>query len=84
MKAKLFAAALALTVAGGLTATAMADESDGPRASSDHTWSDAAYPGAVEPMAVPQAAAPAATPHYVWEQGYENGGKWRGHWELVP
>jgi hypothetical protein len=34
----------------------------------------------------PDAAAssvPASTAHYVWQQGYERSGEWRGHWVLV-
>jgi hypothetical protein len=27
--------------------------------------------------------APAAEPHYVWQEGYDRRGDWRGHWTLV-
>jgi len=34
----------------------------------------------------PDAAAssvPGPQAHYVWQQGYERSGEWRGHWVLV-
>ena len=35
-----------------------------------------AYPVYQEPQAAP-------APHYVWQEGYDRGGKWHGHWALV-
>lgn len=80
MKAWLFAAAALLAV-GALAPTAFAE---GPRPSSENHW-----PGISEPAVdagrfapAPQAAATAA-PHYVWQEGYEHGGRWHGRWVLV-
>ena len=37
-------------------------------------------------MSYANAASPTAAeaaPHYVWQEGYDRGGKWHGHWVLV-
>jgi hypothetical protein len=31
---------------------------------------------------VPPDAVQSA-PHYAWQEGYDRGGKWHGHWVLV-
>jgi hypothetical protein len=88
----LFSAAAALAVAGIVAAPAFAM---GPKTSSENTIpAEPAVqaPAPSAPMIGPRASssnyiAPqarvAAAPHYEWVMGYENGGKWRGHWELV-
>jgi hypothetical protein len=84
MKAWLFAAAVSVAAANAFAPAAWAE---GPRASSEHNWPamSETYPETGYPAAVAQPAqAPAAAPHYVWEEGYDHGGKWHGHWSLVP
>ena len=29
------------------------------------------------------SSASASAQHYVWQEGYERSGEWRGHWVLV-
>ena len=80
MKAWVFPG-IAGMLAAGLFAS-LAQASEGPRPSSSNNWasmSSAAYPAA----AAQQAAPTPSLPHYVWQEGYEHGGRWRGHWVLV-
>jgi hypothetical protein len=35
-------------------------------------------------VATPAAPSQAAATHYVWQEGYDHGGKWHGHWVMVP
>jgi hypothetical protein len=86
------AAAAALAVAGIAAAPAFAQ---GPKASSENTipaepavQAPAPSGALLGPRAsssnyIPPQTAMTGTPHYEWVMGYENGGKWRGHWELV-
>jgi len=88
MKAWLFAGAVLLLAVGVLVPVARAD---GPRASSENHWPGMSDPSAKQLAAAPDATvtvapAPApqpAAPHYVWQEGYDHGGKWHGHWVLV-
>ena len=78
MKHFLFAgAALLLTAAS--VAPAMAE---GPRASSENHWPGMQSYQTQYLERAPQYAHGSA-PHYVLEEGYDHGGKWRSHWELV-
>ena len=82
MKALLTAVAVVLA-AGALAPAAHAA---GPRASSENNWPGMTDPNRVTGYAYPvyqSQPQPAAAPHYVWQEGYENGGKWHGHWTLV-
>lgn len=72
MKGWLFAGAALLLAVN----TASAAQFEGPRASSENNWT-----GMSNPAAMPQAAA--GTPHYVWREGYDRGGKWHGHWVIA-
>jgi len=90
MKTWLIAAAMSLAVAAGaIVPAAWAEE--GPRASSEHNWPGMMDPAASQIATVPQAAAPVAVapqpvagaPHYVWQEGYDHGGRWHGKWVLV-
>jgi hypothetical protein len=57
---------------------------EGPRASSENNWPGIgnADPGiGIADTASP--FAPAAAPQYVWQEGYDHGGKWHGHWVLI-
>ena len=81
MRKFLFAGA-GMLLGAALAVPAMAE---GPRPSSENHW-----PGMVSGETAPQYAtgsvpeyAPAAEPHYVWQEGYDHGGKWHGHWMLV-
>jgi hypothetical protein len=74
MKAWLFAGAAMLVAASTLAPTARAE---GPRPSSENNW-----PGIGDANTVPPDAVQSA-PHYVWQEGYDRGGKWHGHWVLV-
>jgi hypothetical protein len=53
----------------------------GPRPSSENNWPGMtdADAGVGNVAAAPQNAAP----HYVWQEGYDHGGKWHGHWVLI-
>jgi hypothetical protein len=31
----------------------------------------------------PQQYIAESAPHYLWQEGYDHGGKWHGHWTLV-
>jgi hypothetical protein len=81
MKALWFAVGLTLLAVSALAPVARAD---GPRPSSANHW-----PGMrqSEPLAGDLAAAPAYHPapalHYLWQEGYDRGGKWHGHWVPV-
>ncbi len=61
--------------AAGAIATAASAE--GPRASSSTNW-----PGIRDVPAASQQAATSAV-HWLWQEGYDRGGKWHGHWVLV-
>lgn len=95
-KHKFFAAAVALASVATLAPAAMAL---GPKPSSENLIAPDATVQALRvtpsgTMLGPKAAsenfiaaqptAPqAGQPHYVWQEGYEHQGKWRGHWVLV-
>jgi hypothetical protein len=67
----------ALLLGAAIVAPAMAE---GPRPSSENHWPGMQdWPGV---QSVPQHPA-ASRPHYVWEEGYDRGGKWHAHWQLV-
>ena len=74
MRGWLFTGAAMLVAA---TTAASAAQFAGPRASSEHGWLGMSSP------AVASQAAPATAPHYVWQEGYDRGGKWHGRWVLV-
>src|SRR5713226_7722260 len=77
MKAWLSAGAAILVAASTLAPMARAE---GPRPSSENNWpgiGDTAGTAATVPSADQTA------PHYVWQEGYDRGGKWHGHWVLV-
>jgi hypothetical protein len=74
VKTWLSAGAAILLAANTLAPSARAE---GPRPSSENNWPGMSYAGTA-PSTVPEAA-----PHYVWQEGYENGGRWHGHWVLV-
>jgi hypothetical protein len=85
MKASLFAGAAMLLAVGALVPVARAD---GPRASSENHWPGMSDPtanqlAAAQGAAVAVAPTPAPQPHYVWQEGYDRGGKWHGHWVLA-
>ena len=82
MKRFLFAGA-AMLLGAAVAAPAMAE---GPRASSENHWpgmQTAETAPQYEAGALPQYAV-APQPHYVWQEGYDHGGRWHGHWRLVP
>jgi hypothetical protein len=79
MKAWLFAAAVALAATDALLPMAQAA---GPRPSSEDNWPGMTFHGAN--VTTPAAPSQAAATHYVWQEGYDHGGKWHGHWVLVP
>ena len=83
MKNSLLAAGAMLLA---VTAVAPVASAEGPRPSSAGNWPGIRdTDGAVPPVAVGAVqAAPEAAPHYVWQEGYDHGGKWHGHWVLVP
>ena len=75
-------AGAAMLLGAAVAAPAMAE---GPRPSSENNW-----PGMTNAQPAPQYAVGAAAqypqavaPHYVWQEGYDRGGKWHGHWALV-
>lgn len=94
---RLSAAAIALAA---LAATAPAALAVGPKPSSENIIRQDAGVAAMpvvpsatmigpkassENYIAPQPSARVAgQPHYVWQEGYEGPGKWRGHWVLVP
>ena len=81
MRGLLFAGT-AMLLGAAIVAPAMAE---GPRASSENHWpgmQNAPAVPALGAVALPQYA-PAAEPHYVWQEGYDRRGDWRGHWILV-
>ena len=78
MKRWLIAGAAIMLAAGALAPVARAQ---GPRPSSENRWPGISNAdiGAGEPA----AASPygfGAAPQYVWQEGYDRGGKWRGRW----
>jgi hypothetical protein len=83
MKNSLLAASAMLLAVTALAPVAWAE---GPRASSENNWPGIASADSAAPPVANGAApsAPEAARHYVWQEGYENGGKWHGHWILVP
>jgi len=81
MRKFLFAGA-AMLLGAALGGPALAE---GPRASSENHW-----PGMQGAQLVPQYATGSVpeytvglAPHYVLQQGYDRGGKWHSHWELI-
>jgi len=74
MKSWLFAGAAMLVAASTLAPMARAE---GPRPSSENNW-----PGISDANTVPPDAVQ-SSPRYVWQEGYDRGGKWHGHWTLV-
>jgi hypothetical protein len=81
MKAPLFAAAVALAAVNAPSLPAWAD---GPRPSSENNWPGMTNAVPTPPAAVATAPAQqAAAPRYVWQEGYDHGGKWHGHWVTV-
>jgi hypothetical protein len=76
MKTMLYTATSMAFLAAAHLSPAMAE---GPKASGGDTWRGMSVPSGT---AAPTSAAPAA--HYVWREGYEHGGRWHGHWVLVP
>jgi hypothetical protein len=79
MRGLLFTGA-AMLLGTAIVAPAMAE---GPRASSENHWpgmQNAPTPALGATM-MPQYAP--AEPHYVWQEGYDRRGDWRGHWTLV-
>ena len=72
MKTTVFAVSAMLLAA---STTVSAAQADGPRASSGTGW-----PGISQPAPHDTSAD---APRYVWQEGYDHGGKWRGHWVLV-
>jgi hypothetical protein len=80
MKNSVLAAGAMLLAVTGVAPVASAQ---GPRPSSEGNWpgirdaDGGMLPGANA------AAPPAAAPQYVWQEGYDHGGKWHGHWVLV-
>jgi hypothetical protein len=81
MKAWLAAGAAILVAASALAPLARAE---GPRASSENNWLGVGNvdPGIANADTAPPFA-PGAAPQYVWQEGYDHGGKWHGHWVLV-
>ena len=76
--------AVAVVLATGALATAA--HAEGPRASSEHNWPGMTDPNGAAGYAYPvyqTQPRPAAAPQYVWQEGYDHGGKWHGHWTLV-
>ncbi len=80
MKTGLMAAAALLLAAATAAPGALAA---GPRASSANNWPGMAAEPTQSPPALTGAPA-AAQPHYVWQEGYDHHGRWRGSWVLVP
>jgi hypothetical protein len=82
MKALLTAAALVLAVG----AVAPVAHAAGPRASSENNWPGMTNPEGASGHAYPvyqYQSQSGGTPHYVWQEGYDHGGKWHGHWALA-
>ena len=76
--------AVAIVLAAGIFAPVA--HAKGPRASSEHNWPGMTDPNAVAGYAYPVYQVqpqPAVAPHYVWQEGYDRGGKWHGRWTLV-
>ena len=81
MKKFLFAGAASL-ISAALALPAMAA---GSRASSENHWPgmQSAVPAAPVTAGPSTQYTPVTQPHYVWQEGYDHGGKWHGHWALV-
>jgi hypothetical protein len=82
MKALLTAVAAILAV----SAVAPVARADGPRPSSENNWPGMANPETVTGYGYPvyqYQPQSGDTPHFVWQEGYDHGGKWHGHWVLV-
>jgi hypothetical protein len=82
MKAWLLGATAAVVLAA--SALSPMARAEGPRPSSENNWpgmtsveSDMQYRGGA------RQSAPGTAPQYVWQEGYDHGGKWHGHWVLV-
>jgi hypothetical protein len=73
MKTTVITAAAVLLMTG---VAASAARADGPRPASGNNW-----PGMASAEAANTTAA--APPHYEWQEGYDHGGKWHGHWILT-
>ena len=83
MKALLLTAA---AVVLAVSAIAPAARAEGPRASSENNWPGMADPNGATGYAYPvyqYQPQSGAAPRYVWQEGYDHGGKWHGHWTLV-
>lgn len=86
MKALLFVAGICVLAVGALSSIALASIAlaEGPRASSENNWAGmrmASPEFGYETDAPAYRRAPAS--HYIWQEGYDHGGKWHGHWVLV-
>jgi len=79
---KLLFAAAAMLSGVAIVVPALAE---GPRASSENHWPEMTTTETAPQYAIGAASqyAPAAQPHYVWQEGYDRRGDWRGHWALV-
>lgn len=79
---KFLSAGAAVLLIAAIAVPAMAE---GPRASSENHWPgmQIAEPAPQYALSSPPQYAAGPPARYVWEQGYDHGGKWRGHWTLV-
>ena len=75
MKTLLLAGATVALLTAVNFSPAMAQE---PKPSGGNTWA-----GISQRVDTGAANAPATTPHYEYQYGYEKHGRWRGHWVLV-
>jgi hypothetical protein len=73
MNTTVITAAAVLFMAGAAVSAARAD---GPRPASGNNWRGMA-------SAETPYTTTAAPPHYEWQEGYDHGGKWHGHWVVV-
>ena len=64
-----------LAISALLLAGAAGAHAEGPRTSSGTGWAGISQP-------LPPATS-AGEPHFVWQEGYDHAGKWRGHWVVV-
>jgi len=74
MKPWLFAASAMLLAFSARAPMARADD---PRQPPQSYLPGTNYPDAAA------SSVPGPQAHYVWQQGYERSGEWRGHWVLV-
>lgn len=79
MRNLLFAGA-AMLLGAAIATSAMAE---GPRPSSENHWPGMASAEAAQYGARAASQYAPAEPRYVWQEGYDHGGKWHGHWTLV-